>query len=86
MSDTDQNQGLSPTPQEPYKTSVGEYYVEHFDSDRHGPVEHVKRISADLIDYVRNEGRDPRCTALAVTAIEQASMWAVKSITKGERL
>ncbi len=65
--------------------SVGEHYVEHFVSDRHGPVEHVRRVAAELIDFVLHEGRDGRCTAIAVTNIEQACMWAIKSITKQER-
>lgn len=69
------------------QTSVGEHYVGiAFNPGGHGPVDHIKRIAAELIDYVLHEGRDPRCTAIAVTNIEQAAMWAVKSVTKQERI
>jgi hypothetical protein len=45
----------------------------------------IKAQTADLIDYVSAHGKDPRCTALAKTAFEEAAMWAVKSVTKQPR-
>ena len=44
-------------------------------------VAEVKQMAADLIDFVDCEGKDPRLSALAMTAIEEGAMWAVKSVT-----
>lgn len=64
----------------------GEYRVGvSFNPDDNNDVAHIKRLSAELIDYVAALGRDPRCTALALTAFEEAAMWAVKSVTKPPR-
>ena len=48
-------------------------------------VNDIKQQAADLIDFVHCEGKDDRCTALAMTAFEEGAMWAVKSVTKPER-
>ena len=48
-------------------------------SDR---VTRVKLLAAALINEIHHHGKDARCTALAKTGIEEAAMWAVKSLTK----
>lgn len=53
-----------------------------FNPSGNGKVDYIKERAANLIDYVRSNGQDDRCTALAITALEEAAMWAVKSITK----
>ena len=65
----------------------GEYRVGiDFNPGGHEQVDHIKKLAAGLIDYVAEHGNDPRCTALAQTAFEDAAMWGVKSITKPDRL
>lgn len=47
-------------------------------------VDQVKKATADLIDLCERLKADPvqaRCAALAQTAYEEASMWAVKALT-----
>ena len=47
-------------------------------------VEKVKQLSAALIDLVHEHPAaktDPRLAALAMTAYEEAAMWAVKLVT-----
>ena len=41
----------------------------------------MKALCAAGIRYIDEKGGDPRLTALAKTALEEGSMWAVKSIT-----
>jgi hypothetical protein len=53
-------------------------------------VNEVKQATADLIDDMQEiaSNRDhpgARSAALAITAYEEAAMWAVKAITKPER-
>ena len=48
-------------------------------SDR---VTRVKQLAAALINEIHHHGKDGRCTSLAKTGIEEAAMWAVKSLTK----
>lgn len=70
-----------------YETTHGEHLVGK--SFNPGGSEHVttlKRMAAEMIDYVRKHGKDGRCTAIATTDIESAAMWAVKSVTKGPRV
>ena len=45
----------------------------------------LKVVAASFIGIVDNYGLDPRLTALAKTAVEEASMWAVKSVTSNEK-
>ena len=47
-------------------------------SDR---VTRVKQLAAALINEIHHHGKDGRCTSLAKTGIEEAAMWAVKSLT-----
>lgn len=44
-------------------------------------VRNIKEAVANLIDYINETGADHRCKALAITNLEQAAMWAVKSVT-----
>jgi hypothetical protein len=53
-------------------------------------VNDIKQKSADLIDemYEISQNRESpgsRSAALAITAFEEAAMWAVKAVTKPER-
>lgn len=65
------------------KVTEGEYLVGiNFNPGGHEKVDHVKRVVADLIDYVRLHGADARCTAICVRELEDAAMWGVKSVTK----
>ena len=67
----------------PFKTTEGEHLVGiSFNPGGHEQVNTIKRIVADLIDYVRENGKDPRCTQICVTELEAAAMWGVKSVTK----
>lgn len=64
----------------------GEYLVgKSFNPGGLDSVNEIKKKAADLIDYIYANGKDGRCTALAVTAIEEGAMWGVKSATKPER-
>ena len=47
-------------------------------------VAEIKRRTDELILYIKQEGKDQRRVALAVTNYEQAAMWAVKSLFTGE--
>lgn len=69
--------------------SIGEHRVRtEFNPDKSGLVDLIKQKSADLInlissipdgsDYDREAGR---LKALAMTAVEESSMWAVKAAT-----
>jgi hypothetical protein len=45
-------------------------------------VDKIKRWSADCIDFCEeHKHMDPRLAALAMTAFEDAAMWAVKLVT-----
>jgi len=71
---------------ETFKTSHGEHAVGiSFNPGGHEQVNHIKRTVADLIDYVRAEGKDSRCTSICVHQLEDAAMWGVKSVTKSPR-
>ena len=64
----------------------GEYRVGiSFNPGGNEKVTEIKRLAAKLIDYVADHGQDARCTSLAQTALEEAAMWAVKSVTKPAR-
>ncbi len=45
-------------------------------------IDHIKRKTAELIDYIREHGKDGRSTSMAVSFYEQAAEKAVKSVTK----
>jgi hypothetical protein len=67
----------------------GEYRVGiNFNPSADDKVAQIKRIAADLIDYIETIPADamdrPRLKALAQTAVEEAAMWAVKAATKPE--
>ena len=69
-------------------TTKGEYRVGlDFNPSGSVPVQQVKRMAADLIDYIetiddRGEGEIKRLKAEAQTGVEAAAMWAVKAATK----
>ena len=52
-----------------------------FNPNQNEEVALMKALCAAGINYVSRNGGDPRLTALAKTSLEEASMWAVKSIT-----
>jgi hypothetical protein len=66
----------------------GEYRVGlDFNPSSSGEVDNIKRLVADLIDYIEgipnNENPERgRLKALAQTAVEEGGMWAVKASTK----
>jgi len=63
--------------------SIGAQRVrESFNPSQDSLVDKVKRYSADLIDLCNDsKDLDPRLAALAMTAYEEAAMWAVKLVT-----
>ena len=64
----------------------GEYLVGiSFNPGGHEGVKHIKRVVADLIDYVDANGKDARCASICVHQLEDAAMWGVKSVTKPSR-
>jgi hypothetical protein len=69
----------------------GEYRVGiNFNPSGDEQVDYVKKSTADLIDHVAHISADrnhpgARCASLAMTAYEEAAMWAVKAITKQPR-
>jgi hypothetical protein len=70
-----------------FKTTEGEHLVGiSFNPGGHEQVNHIKRTVADLIDYVKENGKDDRCTSICVTNLEDAAMWGVKSVTKPKRV
>ena len=59
--------------------------LEHTGADRdavHGAtIREFKKLQAAFINLLHVQGGDPRCTALAKTAAEEAAMWAEKAVT-----
>jgi hypothetical protein len=72
-------------------TTKGEYRVGiGFNPSGDPVVQQVKRMAADLIDYIdaiedSGEGEIRRLKAEAQTAVEGGAMWAVKAATKEPR-
>lgn len=53
-----------------------------FNHDNNDTVSQIKQKTAVLIDVVESlKEYDPRLAALAMTAYEEAAMWAVKLVT-----
>lgn len=68
----------------------GEYRVgKDFNPSGNSAVDKIKEETAKLIDYLNplalSHGTGGREAALAMTAYEDAAMWAVKAITKKPR-
>jgi hypothetical protein len=42
-------------------------------------VSEIKRMTEELIQYLRDNVADNRCRSIALTNYEQAAMWAVKA-------
>lgn len=69
-----------------YETPLGAYVVGlSFNPSGNDDVDFIKGVSAQLIDYITEAGKDDRCTQLAITHFETAAMFAVKSVTKQPR-
>jgi len=55
---------------------------ETFNPSMDNNVDKIKRWAADCIDFCEeHKDLDPRLAALAMTAFEDAAMWAVKLVT-----
>ena len=66
-----------------HEPTQGEHLVGiSFNPGGHEQVNHIKRVVADLIDYVEKNGKDGRCTSICIHQLEDAAMWGVKSVTK----
>lgn len=66
-----------------YKTSYGEHLVGvSFNPSARADVDEIKKKAAELIDLIFQKCGDRRNEALAITAIEEGAMWAVKAKTK----
>ena len=67
--------------------SIGAERVrEGFNPSLDNKVDKIKRWSADCIDFCEEHKHlDPRLAALAMTAFEEAAMWAVKLVTTGKK-
>jgi hypothetical protein len=65
------------------RMTIGETRVRlTFNPESHSAVDIIKRRTADLIDFCEaNKDKDPRLAELAMTAYEEAAMWAVKLAT-----
>jgi hypothetical protein len=69
-------------------TTTGEYRVGiSFNPSQNPEVDEIKSQAAKLIDLIektddKGEGEIKRLKALAMTAIEDGAMWAVKAATK----
>ena len=63
--------------------TVGEIRVRtSFNVGDNSDVDRIKKASAELINIVDDaKAKDPRLAALAMTAYEEAAMWAVKLVT-----
>lgn len=68
--------------------TIGEDRVRtKFNPSASGLVDQIKQKSAELIDLCSNQTADPeinRLWSLAMTAYEEAAMWAVKAATGGK--
>lgn len=51
-----------------------------FNNEDRAPVDEIKATAAMLVDLVQLHGQNPRHNAIAITHIETAAMFAVKSI------
>ena len=56
----------------------------HFNPSGTPEVQEIKDRTESLIAYVRENVPDGRCRALALTKLEEASMWAVKGFFVSE--
>jgi hypothetical protein len=69
-----------------YSQSLGQHLVgTDFNPSCSPGVITVKEGMAAMIDFISKHGKDPRCTAISITHLENAAMWMVKSLTKPER-
>lgn len=52
-----------------------------FNPSADNKVDVIKAKIAEVIDYVVENGKDPRLNSIALTQLETAAMFAVKSLT-----
>jgi len=64
--------------------TVGEMRVQrNFNPSANQQVEVIKKMYAELIDlleYMKEDGKNPRCLSIAQTELETSCMYAVKSL------
>lgn len=75
--------------------ALGDYRVGvSFNPSKLAHVDHIKRLAADLINYLeliregppaQNDAEIARLLSLAQTHIEDGAMWGVKAVTKQPR-
>lgn len=51
----------------------------NFNPSNNTHVAEIKRMTEELMAYLRENVPDNRCRAIAITNYEQAAMWAVKA-------
>lgn len=65
------------------KLTKGQWLVGiDFNPSNNTDVRNIKTMASDFIDFIDKHGKDERLTSIAITTIEEAAMWAVKSATK----
>ena len=65
----------------PVQGSGADLVRTRFNPSDSSDVDQLKALAAAFINKIEHSGKDPRLTALAKTAAEEAAMWAVKSAT-----
>lgn len=80
-------QGLSFTKYMSNEPTIGEERVRtSFNVGDNSEVDAIKKATAEIINRVQTSAhKDHRLAALALTAYEEAAMWAVKLVTTPER-
>lgn len=53
--------------------------IPSFNPSGKGEVDEIKRMTEDLMQYLRDNIPENRCRSIALTNYEQAAMWAVKA-------
>jgi hypothetical protein len=51
----------------------------NFNPSNSPDVAEIKRMTEDILKYLREHVTDNRCRSIAITNYEQAAMWAVKA-------
>lgn len=53
--------------------------IPSFNPSQNQHVAEIKRMTEELMAYLRDNVPDNRCRSIAITNYEQAAMWAVKA-------
>lgn len=53
--------------------------IPSFNPSGKSQVDEIKRMTEELLAYLRDNVPDNRCRSIAMTNYEQAAMWAVKA-------